>query len=180
MASEFKLPPPKNFSGKQEDWDDFSYRFKAYMVMRNHKFERFFNVAETATAELTSENFRGEGGVVDEEGIKLSHELHYMLIHVCEGSAASLIRQSDSRHGVETWRKLHAHFSMRATVTSMGRLASILDVDFKHNDFVNDFLKWEEEIQKFEKETTSVVARFGEDCSSDEPNFRRHPETCAT
>ena len=40
----------------------------------------------------------------------------------------------------------------------MGRLAAILEFNFNEDNFENDFVKWESEIQKFEKETTSALA----------------------
>ena len=40
----------------------------------------------------------------------------------------------------------------------MGRLAAIWEFNFNENNFENDFVKWESEIQKFEKETTSALA----------------------
>ena len=54
MASDgFRFPPPKNFTGKYEDWEDFSYKFKPYMTMRNLRYDQFFNISETTTSTLT-------------------------------------------------------------------------------------------------------------------------------
>ena len=109
MASDgYKLPPPKAFTGKYEDWDDFSYKFKSYMTMKNLRYQAFFQLAEHELVPITNENFKNpKSDDYDEVNIQLSHELQYALINVCEGSALSVIKQSDSPHGIEAWRRLH-------------------------------------------------------------------------
>jgi hypothetical protein len=81
-----------------------------------------------------------------------------MLVNLCEGTSAAIIRQVDTLHGLEIWRRLHEHYRPSAATSAVGRLASILEFNFTTEHFENDFVTWEAEIQKFEKETSSVLA----------------------
>ena len=147
---------PKPFSGKAEDWDDFSFKFKAYMVMKNADYVTIFSGAEKSTGVITDQHFIIEGDL-KEDLVKLSRELQYMLIHLCEGSSTNLLRQTENSHGAESWRRLHAHYMPSQAMSSMGRLASLIDFNFSTNSFENDFVLWESELQKYEKETSSTL-----------------------
>ena len=152
----YKLPPPKAFSGKQEDWDTFSYRFKSYMVMRNRDYANLFLAAETVEHEITDRDFIVDGtDDLHEERVQLSHELHYWLVQMCEGTSGSILRQVDTLHGTEVWRRLYGHYKPSAATSAVGRLAVILEFSLSDSKFENDFVKWEAEINKFEKETAS-------------------------
>ena len=47
-AAGLRFPCPKNFSGKDEDWDLFQYKFRAYMCLANVKFKEIFELAQSA------------------------------------------------------------------------------------------------------------------------------------
>ena len=83
MANDaLQLPAPKNFSGKHADWDDFSFRFRSYMAMRHHDFTILLNMSETADHVITDADFVLDGGDPNTDGLKKSHELHYMLVQL--------------------------------------------------------------------------------------------------
>ena len=127
--------------------------------MKNLRYQAFFDLAERELTPITNENFKSpDNEEYDQTNIQLSHELQYALINVCEGPALSVVKQRASPHGIETWRRLHQNFGTTSTTSSMGRLAAILEFNFNDNNLENDFVKWESEIQKFEKETTSALA----------------------
>ena len=71
---------PRPFSGKAEDWDDFSFKFKAYMAMKNAKYVTIFTGAEKSTDVITDQHFIVEGEL-NGDLVELSRELQHMLIH---------------------------------------------------------------------------------------------------
>ena len=107
---------------------------------------------------LADDDFKLDDGSPNTDAIHRSFELHYMLVNLCEGTSASIIRQAHTLHGLEIWRRLHEHYRPEAATSAVGRLDSILEFHFTTDNFENDFVKWEAEIQKFEKETSSVLA----------------------
>ena len=145
-----RLPPLDAFTGKAEDWDSFSRRFKAYCIQQDLKYQALFKLAETTTEMFTDETFADH----DDEK-KLSLQLHWMLVQLCKGPSEVLLTSLDTEHGLEEWRILHAHYKRPNLNTAVGRLARILDSTFKNMD--EDLLKFEAEINKYEKETSSVL-----------------------
>ena len=156
VAGGFKVPMPRPFSGKAEDWDDFSFKFKAYMAMKNAEYVTIFTRAEKSTDVITDQHFVIEGDL-NEDLVKLSRDLQYMLIHLREGSSTSVLRQTDNSHGAESWRRLHAHYVPLQAMSSMGRLASLIDFNFSTDNFENNFVLWESELQKYENQTSSTL-----------------------
>jgi hypothetical protein len=135
-AGSFKVPMPKPFSGKAEDWDDFSFKFKAYMVMKKADYVTIFTGAEMSTDVITDQHFIIEGDL-KEDLVKLSRELQYMLIHLCEGSSTNLLRQTENSHGAESWRRLRAHYMPSQAMSSIGRLAYLIDFNFSMDNIRN-------------------------------------------
>ena len=43
-----RFNPPKNFSGREEDWDLFQYKFNAYMALTHSRFTCIFKIAQEA------------------------------------------------------------------------------------------------------------------------------------
>ena len=144
-----RLPALECFSGKHEDYDSFSRRLKAYFTSINGKYNNFFKYAETATDEIEDDVF------TDDDDLNMSRELHYVLVQLCRGTSETILLQGDSENGLENWRVLHGYYKRPSLNTSMGRLAQILDYDFKNLD--EDFMLWEAEIRKFETETASLL-----------------------
>ena len=149
MASPLRLPALETFNGKSEDYESFSRRLKAYFISINQKYKNFFRYAESAADEIEDDVF------MDDDELKMSRELHYVLVQLCRGTSETLLLQGDSENGLENWRVLHGYYKRPSLNTSMGRLSQILDYDFKNLD--EDFMHWEAEIHKFETETSSLL-----------------------
>ena len=145
-----RLPPLETFTGKAEDWDSFSRCFKAYCIQQDLKYQALFKAAEKNTEVFTDETFTDH-----EDERKLSLQLHWMLVQLCKGPSEVLLTSLDTEHGLEEWRILHAHYKRPNLNTAVGRLARILEFTFKNMD--EDLLNFEAEINKYEKETSSVL-----------------------
>ena len=104
MASPLRLPALETFNGKPEDYDSLSRRLKAYFTSINGKYVNFFKYAETATDEIEDDV------LTDDDELKMSRELHYVLVQLCRGTSETSLRQGDSENGVENWRVLHGYY----------------------------------------------------------------------
>ena len=79
-----KFPCPKAFSGKDEDWDVFQYKFRSYLSLANPQFKVLFSTAsqQTSTIDLDLEG----------EGVELlAAQMQNALIALCEGPAAKIV-----------------------------------------------------------------------------------------
>ena len=126
MAS-LRLPALETFSGKQEDYESFSRRLKAYFISQNEVFKKLFSHAEKTDEPITDELFTEH-----QEELKLSRDLHYVLVQLRRGTSETVLLQADSENGLEEWRRLYAYYKRPSLNTSMGRLVQILDADFKN------------------------------------------------
>ena len=83
-----KFPTPSAYSGKAEDWEDWSYKFRAYMTISNSEYSALMKYAEASTTVITDDLLLvEEEGVVDRRRIDLGHILHYTLVQLTSASA---------------------------------------------------------------------------------------------
>ena len=94
-----RFNPPKNFNGKEEEFDPFSYRLKAYLAMFNAKFKKLMVDAQEQDDPVDFD-------ILHEDEKILAAQLHNMLINLCDGPAARIVRRNDdaSDNGFETLR----------------------------------------------------------------------------
>ena len=83
------LPLPRGFDGtRPEQWKDFAYKLKAYLNMQEHDFSNYMNLASASAGPVTDERHVLEHDgrqVADERGIRMSRQLKYLLITLCNG-----------------------------------------------------------------------------------------------
>ena len=92
-----RFPCPKNFSGKDEDWDLFQYKFRAYMCLSNPKFKALFEVAQSSGS--TPVDLDLELPEVEQ----LSYQLQNALIALCDGPSSKIVQcQEKSENGAES------------------------------------------------------------------------------
>ena len=85
MAGGFKMQPPEPFKGDHEMFEDFAFRFKAYMNLESSEFDQLFTFAERSDHPITDEDFKVDG-VLNQPIVELSRKLNFMLIQVFWGS----------------------------------------------------------------------------------------------
>ena len=59
-AAGLRFPCPKNFSGKDEDWDLFQYKFRAYMCLSNPKFKALFELSQASGSSPVDLDLEGD------------------------------------------------------------------------------------------------------------------------
>ena len=83
----------------------------------------------------------------------MSRDLHYILINICSGSAATVVRQQGvvgDNNGFETFRVLHQRFSLPVGTRSIGYLTTWLKPKFEEQSFEENFLQWEYDVARYE------------------------------
>ena len=80
----FQFTPPGSFSGKREEFEEFSFKFKAYMNLMNPRYaETFKQVEDRLDEEITDSAFSvGSEGAVDQELVQMAHTLQWTLISI--------------------------------------------------------------------------------------------------
>ena len=153
-----KFPTPSAYSGKAEDWEDWSYKFRAYMTISNSEYSALMKYAEASTTVITDDLLLvEEEGAVDRRRVDLGHILHYTLVQLTNASAATVVRQVESMNGFETWRLLHTRFALPSAAKTMGLLTRIMKPTFAEKDFEVQFTQWEATVSKYEAESNSLL-----------------------
>ena len=91
------------------------------------------------------------------KAVDLSRDLHYILINICQGAAATVVRQNRyNANGCETLL-LHNRFSLPVGTRSVGYLTKLLEPTFNEAQFEEQFLQWEYDINRYEKDNGTAL-----------------------
>ena len=90
----YKLKPPF-YNGDQSAFEEWKYRFTAYMGLMDQEYNHLLQQAEEATGEMhdvdlvSAATSREQG----DKWIQLATDLKYLLINITTGAAATICRQ---------------------------------------------------------------------------------------
>ena len=76
----FQLQPPKEFSGKREDFEEFVFKLKSHLSLINPKYLPHLIALQGRTQELTPADFQGESGNEDNELVQMATHLQWLLV----------------------------------------------------------------------------------------------------
>ena len=78
LLGAMKLPLPKHFSGKYEDWEDWSWTFKTYMNMMEPTLAPYMDKVQEMPLEITDEDLvEKDNDILSKARITFSRKLHY-------------------------------------------------------------------------------------------------------
>ena len=139
-----RFPAPKAFLGKEEEWDTFQYKFRAYLTLADVRYKALLVTAEAADSEIDID-------LEEQHVIELAAQLQNALIALTEGPAAKIVqRQERTENGLESWRLLHQRYAPSKRSKTTGQLMKILTWKFDMEQFENSFNDWESDILKFD------------------------------
>ena len=95
--------------------------------------------------------------VADERGIRMSRQLKYLLITLCNGPPLTIIQTTETDNGFEIWRLLCRRYSPDPVVTQHGALAHILEPSLPEAHVQDAFGHWESDIARWERDTGTVL-----------------------
>ena len=151
-----KLKPP-TYDGDYATFEEWKYKFTAYMGIQDPTYPLLMDRAENATTVLAESDIRTAAGSTQEaeSWIQLPTNLKYILITITSGSAATAVRQHQQEIGLEVYRQLCVRFSTPLGTRSIGYLTKLLKPTFDHNNFEESFSNWEFELQRYEAANTT-------------------------
>ena len=158
LLGSLKLPLPGKFSGRYEDWEDWSWTFKTYMNMMEPTLAPYMDSCCDMALELTDEDLKDpDSEQITKSRVLFSRKLHYLLALITEDAAKLVVRQNLTGNGFETWRLLCQKFTLPGTTRDVGLLSQILGFSFSESDFQKDFDRWEDLKKKYERDTKSTI-----------------------
>ena len=158
-----RFKAPESYSGKQEDFLEFSFKFKAYLNLSDKDFGNYMAQAEHATTTIRDHDYVLADGTPDQNALKLSRELFNALVCSTSGQAATMLRQlsetEENGNGFEAWRRLYEKARLHPAAKAFKHLTKILKPNFGDDQtFDTKFETWESEIAAYEKLTTTPVS----------------------
>ena len=145
FVGDLKLPLPHKFTGKYEDFEEWSWTLKTYMSMLDTSLAPLMDKLEDMPLVITDEDLKVENDdAATKARVTFSRKLHYLLAMLTEDSARLLVRQNASGNGFETWRLLSQKFTLPGTIRNVGLLSQLLSYTFTETDFQTDFDRWED------------------------------------
>ena len=157
-SHKYRLKPP-TFDRNYGQFEEWKYKFTAYMGLNNNRYPLLLEQTGAATATIDETRLRGVAATTEEgnENVQLSADLRYILISITSGSAAMICRQYQHSTGFEIWRQLHIRFMIPTGTRGVAYLTRLLKPTFDANNFEDSFTAWEYELNKFETENQAPL-----------------------
>lgn len=157
-SHKLKLKPP-TFDGSYNNFEEWSYKFTAYMGLQDAFYPRMFRLAEQATQPVTEQHLRTAASTLEEADhwVQLDTNLKYILINVTTGSAATLCRQFQHEIGLEILRQMHNRYALPVGTRSIGYLTKLLKPTLDPNNFEESFSNWEFDVNRYEKDNNATL-----------------------
>ena len=129
------------FTGEYNTFEEWKYKMTAYLGLQDPAYNRLLTQSEQSTGQVTNdqlENAAPSQGVA-EQWVQLSNNLHYLLVSTCDGPASTICRQNMQGNGIETWRLIHARYSIPLGTRSIGYLTRLLKPQLDEHKFEESF-----------------------------------------
>ena len=147
----YKLPPPF-FTGDYSQYEEWLFKLQAYLGLIDRDFDMVLQLAQAATRQVEDADIRAHirDPTQAAKAVDLSRDLHYILINICQGAAATVVRQNRyNANRCETLWLLRNRFSLPVGTRSVGYLTKLLEPTFNEAQFEEQFLQWEYDINRY-------------------------------
>ena len=153
-----KLKPP-TYDGNYATFEEWKYKFSAYMGLQDNIFPQLLSRAERAATVLTDAELLGAATTIEEgeKWTQLCNNLKYILINITSGAAATVCRQYQDAMGLEVYRQLCNRFATPVGTRSIGYLTKLLKPTFDTNNFEESFSTWEFELARYERDNNAQL-----------------------
>ena len=129
-----KFPSPKVFDGKEENWDSFQYKFRAYLCLADPRFRGLFNTIEENPNDPVDLELEADGVDI------LAAQLPNALMPLTDGPAAKLVqRQEKTENGLESWRIPYQAYAPSKRSKTTSQMMKILTWRVDMSNFENNF-----------------------------------------
>ena len=156
---QYKITPPI-YDGDFSNFEEWKYKFTAYIGLINPIFPRLLQQTERSTETITDTLLRAGPDTIEEgeTWIRLATELQFILVNITKGPAATVCRQMGlASNCLETWRQLVIRFSIPVGTRSIGYLTKLLKPSFDESKFEEAFATWEFETNRYERDNSAIL-----------------------
>ena len=133
----YKLRPPC-FTRDYSQYEEWLFKLQAYLGLIDRDFDMVLQLAQAATRQIEDADIRAHirDPTQAAKAVDLSRDLHYILINICQGAAATVVRQNRyNANGYETLRLLHNRFSLPVGTRSVGWNLHSMKHNLKNNSY---------------------------------------------
>ena len=123
VTGPWQFNPPKEFSGKKEDFEEFAFKLKACLsIMNASHTEDLRRIEENMDVEIVESHFNDSAGDPIEGLRERATTLQWILVALCNGAASLLLHRETSTNGFESWRRLCSKYKLPSRARAVGRL----------------------------------------------------------
>ena len=127
-----RFPPPKPFTGKEDEFETFAHKLRAFLSLQNPRFRQALKNAQESTEPIDYD-------LLDEPEQIMAVQLQHVLTSLTEGPAHKVVMKDDYYdNGLESWRQLWLRYGPTKRSRATGRMTSILQWKFRENQFETD------------------------------------------
>ena len=149
-----KVRGPPVFTGRQEDWIDWSFRFKAYASSVNPRLAEALRAMTPGMTEDQVYSLPNVRALLEE---RQDGQIYYALLSFVEGEARTLVMRQTNQSGMLAWKLLVDRYTVNTEATSAVDIEHIVRMQFTAHDFLRAFTAWESLIAKFEHDAGTAL-----------------------
>ncbi|CAE8640336.1 unnamed protein product [Polarella glacialis] len=137
------LARPPTFSGRDQDWPEFRYRFESLATLLG--FDQLLDQASKV-------GFDGlDVDLFTEEDYAKSRFVHAILVQLCSGKALSLVKLTPKTNGFDAWSALVHEYEPELVSRYCALLAAILTPEWvPTTSFIEQLIEWERLVSRYE------------------------------
>ena len=146
------LGRPKCFSGREDEWHDWSLKFGAIAATLSDHVSVWMSGALQHTAEITWDQ-AGEASA-----LIFARQMYTFVIHLCEGRALAIVRGAPDHNGLEAWRQLRKWYQPKTRSSCLALLNEILGRDLGTKEqFLQRMKDWENATLEYNRTASAPL-----------------------
>ncbi len=149
-----KFGRPATFDGNESKWNDFSFKFKAFIASAS---ERMCSMLEQADENNLTPITMGNLSHDEQEE---SRQVYYTLTMLTSEGALTIVRQAKHSNGYEAFRLLSKRFNPNTRGRNLARLGQILTPNFGENksELMDRIAEWEQQIEEYDQNSNDPIS----------------------
>ena len=149
---DMRLGKPEVFAGKEAKWEEWYFKFKAYMTSVGGNYASLLAACETTNREIKITD-------LDEDDAAQSRKLYLALVMLTSDAALRIVQSVTDNNGLEALRRLTRRFNPVTQGRVLATLNAILQVDLGGDEAVlmDRVVQWEEKITEFEQLSREIL-----------------------
>ena len=120
-----RLQKPQSFSGKEEDWTEWSFVMRSYLAIQSAEVGLLMGAAENpAEPDVSMDAIRARMGAT---GLAAARKLFHLLVMSVKGPALAVLRSNRDQNGATAWRLLMKRYEPNTAPRVQSLMSAILN-----------------------------------------------------